>query len=129
MTSMQAISPSQADYRALNSMGKMVEKAIDASTNGTSSVYKLDTNTLIRALTAVIKTTGLITVGAVIIEGTINGTDWFGIGGTVVLSSNNIVAIHFNDGPIKSVRARVSTAIVGGGNVTIDFLLDSGGAF
>jgi hypothetical protein len=115
--------PSQADFWSAVSSGKTGLAVLNGVTTGNSTAVALDSGASIRTATMVVRGSAGISAGAVQLQGTLDGTNWYNVGSpvTAVASAN----VGFT-APLHAtqIRAVVSTTIVGG-TVTVDLAADA----
>jgi hypothetical protein len=96
--------------------------SLSAATTGTGNAA--DFAALARELTVFVQGNGTITGGTLVIEEArspdYTGT-WSQIGSAVTPVSNSVQAIHIT-GCFLALRARVTSNILGGGSVTVEFV-------
>jgi hypothetical protein len=99
-----------------------------SNTTGTSVAQNMvggaGTQVPIQRVTAVVRVGVAATVGAVAIEGTIDGTNWFVLGTINVPTAAPLVSAQIFQTMVTDVRARFSTNA--DQTTTVDFYLGSG---
>lgn len=115
--------PALGDYWSAVAVGELDPTMLNAVTTGTSGAVSFDApGVLIRACTMVVRGSAGVSAGAVQLQATVDGTNWFNVGTpvTVAASTNTgfYTTLH-----ATAVRATVSTAVVGG-TVTVDLAID-----
>lgn len=115
--------PSEADARQTGFRGLDSVKSINGGTALASGPgVSFPDGSMINSLTASIYSSAGTSAGGVTVEGSLNGIDWFALGAEVTFTAQQVKTLSFSTGPLRFVRARISTAMVGG-NVSVDFLL------
>jgi hypothetical protein len=124
--------PSIQDYTIDDIGGALAINAINAQSalNNASAAFKMPAGGVIRTCTAVIKGSGGIASGAVILEGSLdppstlpaNVGNWFQVVAPVNAVASVATPMFDLAGPCYWIRARIST-VIGGGTVSVDLLL------
>lgn len=94
---------------------------LSAVTTGTGNGVALPGGLLVREVTMVVRGSAGISAGAVQLEATIDGTNWFAVGAAVTAVASTNVG-QTATVTARAVRTRVSTTVVGG-TVSTDLLL------
>lgn len=89
---------------------------LSAVTSGTGAAF--DLGYLRNNLAIVAVATGTVTAGAVQLQGSLDGTNWYNLGATVSPASNASASL-LTTGPAVYLRANISTAFTGGATVTV----------
>lgn len=81
----------------------------------------IDFSTARKSVSSICACTGTITGGVIVIEGSHNATSWVQLYQHVMVDSTN-QQFNLNEGAYRYFRAKVVSAITGGGSVTVTFM-------
>lgn len=70
----------------------------------------------------VVQTTGTITGGVIVIQGSVDGVNWFNMGAGITLTAAGTFQFTSVSAPIPFIRAAITTAVTGGGSIAASLM-------
>lgn len=96
---------------AFDDNGVSLAAASALNTNGTA----IDSGEIRSNSILVVLSSAGVTAGAVQLQGSIDGTNWYNLGAAVTVNAaNTVFTVAVANTPTRLLRARITTAIVGG---------------